>query len=285
MVRPGTSHGGGTAIPSPTNRTGGHGSTDTDRPARRPHVHTATHNVSAAQQATFEVARAGRPGGRQGPGDSRPSQEPGRYAGPRRRDARALDDLVAQHGADSPGDWVHAINPNFATGRQEWTNNCGECARSFAQTYQGDAPRAAWGDTSPNPGEDHEMREWADNVVPDTREFTGTPSQQSLDTFSRQTYDEIGRELAQQPSGTVAIIGVDWARQLPSGQWVPNGGHWFNAYVDKNGDVMWVDAQNGTHRPWPPVYGRPIHRGDAVFRVDNRSGWQDLLPSQTGGTP
>lgn len=62
-------------------------------------------------------------------------------------DPPAWADAVQQHGPTNPDGWIEHGNPNFATGERAWTNNCGPCSRSFADTYQDGTPIAAHGDS------------------------------------------------------------------------------------------------------------------------------------------
>ena len=69
------------------------------------------------------------------------------YIAPTREQQKAFADAVKQHGPTNPDGWIEHGNPNYATGDDPWTNNCGPCSRSFADTYQGGKPIAAHGDS------------------------------------------------------------------------------------------------------------------------------------------
>ena len=214
-----------------------------------------------------------------------------RYIAPTREQQEAFADAVQQHGPTNPDDWIEHGNPNFATGDDPWTNNCGPCSRSFADTYQGGTPIAAHGDSiggegaemydilgaQPEPGLTNPPPKEETHIDPEAKEEKHTDPKE----FTSAAYDTLGERLRQEPPGTVAIVGVDW--DFPGVPRNKSGGHWFNAYVDDSGNLRWADEQNGMTADWPPRYDDNIWNLDAMIRNSQDSKWRGLdLGKQDG---
>lgn len=194
-----------------------------------------------------------------------------RYVHPGAQQEARFSQLVGLFGADNPEGWIGAGNPHYGSGLDMWTNNCGPCARSFADTFHGLSASAALGDSKVPPGECQEM--W--DAVGTQPMSTLTNSAEDSRAFSARAYEAIEQSLQQQGPGAVAIIGVDWdVPGLPRGH---GGGHWFNAYVDHDGTVKWADEQIGQAAGWPPDYPNDIWRAEAVVRPSADSDWKDLV--------
>ena len=87
-------------------------------------------------------------------------------------------------------------------------------------------------------------------------------------------HDIIGKKLSNEPSGTTAIVGVDW--DMPGMPRENTGGHWFNAYVDEAGKVRWADEQLGVVADWPPQYSQDIWSIMATARQSQDSAWKGI---------
>jgi len=197
-----------------------------------------------------------------------------RYIAPTREQQEAFADAVQQHGPTNPDDWIEHGNPNFATGKDEWTNNCGPCSRSFADTYQGGTPIAAHGDSYL--GEGNEMYDILKSQ-PEPGVTNPPPKQEKhIDPkeFTDSAYNTVQKKLSQEPKGTAAIVGVDW--DIPGTSREISGGHWFNAYVEENGKIRWADEQMGAIGDWPPKYGYNIWNVDVMIRHSIDSKWKGL---------
>ena len=197
-----------------------------------------------------------------------------RYIAPTREQQEAFADAVQQHGPTNPDDWIEHGNPNYATGKDEWTNNCGPCSRSFADTYQGGTPIAAHGDSIG--GESAEMYDIL-GASPEPGVTNPRPKEDGHvdpEKFTNAAYDTLGERLRQEPPGTVAIVGVDW--DIPKVSRDETGGHWFNAYVDDSGNLRWADEQEGITTDWPPRYDDNIWNLDAMIRNSQESEWRGL---------
>ncbi len=193
-------------------------------------------------------------------GVSRSDVEPNRYIAADLQEDSSVRRLVEVFGADNPEGWIRAVDPKFATGREPWTNNCGDCSRVFADTFQGGAPRAAVGDGKVPPGEYREMWQWAGTQP--TSKITNSSANPTF--FTTDAYGRMERALRGQPPGTVAIVGVDW--DLPGLSRGTAGGHWFNLFVDESGNIKWADAQVGQTAGWPPAYANNIWQIEAISR-------------------
>jgi hypothetical protein len=179
--------------------------------------------------------------------------------------------LVGLFGADNPEGWIGAGNPHYGSGLDMWTNNCGPCSRSFADTFHGKSTSPALGDSKVPPGEYQEM--WDAVATQPTSKLTN--SAEDSRSFSRNAYQAIEQSLQREGPGAVAIIGVDWdVPGLPRGH---GGGHWFNAYVDHDGTVKWADEQIGQTAGWPPGYKTDVWQVEAVVRPSADSEWKELV--------
>ncbi len=222
------------------------------------------------------VARnaAGRaPGSAAGPGtspDATLHDPAGRYVHPGTQEEALFQQLVHEFGATNPSGWIGAGNPHYGSGMEMWTNNCGPCSRSFADTFHGKSAAPALGDSRIPPGEGHEM--WDALGARPASRLTNTDADPR--EFSASAYRSLENSLRRQGPGAVAIIGVDWdVPGLPRGH---GGGHWFNAYVDHDGTVRWADEQVGQTSGWPPGYTTEIWRVEAVVRTSAHSDWKEL---------
>ncbi|RSD10348.1 toxin glutamine deamidase domain-containing protein [Amycolatopsis eburnea] len=199
-------------------------------------------------------------------GRPRPEVEPGRYL-VHPEDTEALTERVEEVGRENADEWVDDVNPRFESGGEPFRNNCAECSRAYATTAQTDTPTAAAGD--PQLGELREMWEWT-GVEPTNALRETDPAK--LDEFQAKAWDRVADQLDGQPVGTVAIVGVDW-EEVKVGDQVFGGGHWFNAHVTDDG-LKWVDAQNGTHRDWPPGYPDRVTAIESVYRRPDETDWR-----------
>lgn len=168
-------------------------------------------------------------------------------------------------GPHRPELWIDLGNPNRSSGSAAWTRNCGPCARSFADAFQGREAFAAYGDGRPNPSESLEMWRALGTQSPPLHVNVG---RMDPDDFTADAYARLESDLLQEGPGAVAIVGIDWH----SG----NGGHFFNAYVNPAGDVWWADLQSGELAPWPPPYLQRIHQIDAVTRGTGADTWNEV---------
>lgn len=184
----------------------------------------------------------------------------------------AFAQAVAYFGASNPGGWIGQGNTNYETGNECWTNNCGPCSRSFADTLQGVGVIPAYGDSKRPPGEYSEMWD-AVGVQPTTgMSNPGRPTDPA--TFSSNAFAAVEQQLQVEGPGSVAIIGIDWDDpRLPQGT---AGGHWFNAYVDEGGVVRWADEQIGAVGGWPPGYPTSIWNVEAVVRPSGSAPWKEV---------
>lgn len=197
--------------------------------------------------------------------------EPGRYLRPDAQVTAYFRQLVDLFGPSNPEGWIGAANPNVRSQEDAWTNNCGSCSRSFADTFQGISGDPALGDSRVPPGEYYEMWD-AVGVQPSTRM---TNKDQDPAQFTSSAFAALESKLRQEGPGAVAIVGVDWDHDgIPRGK---AGGHWFNAYVDGNGQVRWADEQIGGTSDWPPSYGRNIWQLEAVTRSSGTGNWKEII--------
>ncbi|GAA2119972.1 hypothetical protein GCM10009824_21250 [Kocuria atrinae] len=194
-----------------------------------------------------------------------------RYVPPTPEIESTYQQLVEEFGPDNPERWIAAGNPHYATGLKMWTNNCGPCSRSFADTFHGKSARPALGDSEIPPGEYQEM--WDAVGVQPTSKMTN----RGLDSagFTTNAYAALEANLRREGPGAVAIIGVDWDISGVSRK--DSGGHWFNAYVDREGNVRWADEQSGETTGWPPGYETAIWQIEAVVRPSADSNWKEIM--------
>lgn len=208
------------------------------------------------------------------PGDARFTADLGgdsRYIHPGAEIELGFQQLVGEFGADNPEGWITAGNPHYATGHQMWANNCGPCSRSFADTFHGKSATPALADSKVPPGEYQEM--WDAVGTRPTSKMTNGGSDPAA--FTTNAYAALEANLRREGPGAVAIIGVDWdIAGIPRGQ---GGGHWFNGYVDRGGNVRWADEQTGQTTGWPPGYSTDIWQIEAVVRPSANSEWKDLV--------
>lgn len=195
----------------------------------------------------------------------------GRYVHPGAQQEARFSQLVGLFGTDNPEGWIGAGNPHYGSGLDMWTNNCGPCSRSFADTFHGKSASPALGDSKVPPGEYLEM--WDAVGTQPTSKLTNSAEDSSA--FSATAYQAIEQSLQREGPGAVAIIGVDWdVPGLPRGH---GGGHWFNAYVDHDGTVKWADEQIGQTADWPPGYKTDVWQVEAVVRPSADSEWKELV--------
>ena len=227
-----------------------------------------------APGAAGRVAERTGPAGGVGPGTkgtvgmARPRVEPERWLDPgqeiREALVRARSSAGSSAGPAAVDGWVPLINPHAAdpslsgAGAVPWTNNCGDCSRRFAEAWLGDAVEPAWGDGNDPPGEYQEMWDWA-GARPDSSLIAEDGADHAA--FTVEAWSTLGRVLADQPVGTVAVVGADWYDPDLG----PDGGHWFNALVTEDG-LRWVDAQSGETSGWPPGYTTQVWRVEAIAR-------------------
>lgn len=236
-------------------------------------------NAPAARPESPDVSTTERPGGQQlGEGTNlagrpRNEVEPGRYLDPGDDVRESLSNAHDRAGAENYADWIDRVNPNYerfpdySTAAIPWRENCGDCSRAFADSYQDIAVRPAWGDARKidgdlRPGEYDEMWEWA-GTRPDRRLVN--PGQEGVSEFTQDAWRRTEAAIKDLPPGTVVIVGVDWESPDPSVPRDEAGGHWFNAVVTERG-VQWVDAQSHETTDWPPPYS-PIWRLEGIVRV------------------
>jgi hypothetical protein len=179
--------------------------------------------------------------------------------------------LVGTFGPTNPAGWIGAGNPLYSTGALKWMFNCGSCSRAFADTYQGKSVEPAMGDDRDPPGEYQEM--WDALGTRPTSHMTNAHANPA--DFQASAFQALEASLEREGPGAVAIIGVDW--DIPGQPREFSGGHWFNAYVDRNGKVKWADLQTGALGDWPPSYKTDIWRIEAVARQYADSPWKELV--------
>jgi hypothetical protein len=195
----------------------------------------------------------------------------GRYLRPGGAAEARFQELVSAFGPTDPAGWIAAGNPHYATELPAWTNNCGPCSRSFADTFQGVSALPALGDADIPPGEYQEMWD-ALGARPSSR-MTNRHADPA--SFTLSAFQALEAGLRREGPGAVAIIGVDWDRPgFPRGS---AGGHWFNGYVDEAGVVRWADEQIGRTSGWPPHYGVDIWQIEAVIRPAAGEPWKELV--------
>jgi hypothetical protein len=211
--------------------------------------------------------------------------EPDRYV-VHAEDTEHLQAEVDEVGRDHQDTWLADVNPRRDID-PAYRTNCGDCARAYATTAQTDRAVAATGDGLH--GEEAEtMWEWA-GVEPDNtvcRDLRERP-----EDFDQRAWDTVHRQLEGEPSGTVAVVGVDRTPEVIDGIEVPRPGHWLNAEVREDG-VHWVDAQSGHSGHWPPSHLSNLASAESVYRRPGEAGWRagseavslgELLG--VGGTP
>jgi hypothetical protein len=155
-------------------------------------------------------------------------------------------------------------------------NNSGECARAFAQTYQGGRPVTAEGDTFAYPGEFEEMFDWLGLAPGPGRRPDQPVDDAAVSGFTASTYAWLGSVLAQASPRTVVMIGVRWGLRDGTGHWLSAGGHWFNGFRGDGADPMWADSQVGAIAPWPPRYLTPVTTVWAAVREAIDAPWRSL---------
>ncbi len=205
------------------------------------------------------------PAGPAGTGHAPGPGSGGRYVRPDESDVAAFAERVATVGAHNPSEWIGLGNrPRYDAG-EEWQNNCGPCSRSFADAYQGVGAEPALGTAF---GEGAEM--WAALGVAPPAGLRNDGSSTPAD-FTDRAYARLADALRSAPAGTAVIVGVDWYYEEVVGD-VPTG-HWFNAFVDDHGQLLWADEQTGELGPWPPDFPVPIWNMDAVMRENGGAQW------------
>ncbi len=194
-----------------------------------------------------------------------------RYVHPGSTVEARFQQMVAIFGATNPSGWIDAGNPLHSSGLDMWMNNCGPCSRSFADTFHGKSAKPAMGDAQVPPGEYEEM--W--DAVGVTPKCGMINSHAGPEDFQVSAFQALEASLRREGPGAVAIIGVDWdVPGIPRGS---AGGHWFNAYVDRDGIVQWADQQNGKLGGWPPHYQNRIWQLEAVVRQSADGEWKELV--------
>ena len=203
--------------------------------------------------------------------DASALERTGRYVHPGSMVEARFQQLVGIFGATNPSGWIDAGNPLYSSGLDMWTNNCGSCSRSFADTFHGKSAKPAMGDAHIPPGEYQEMWDAVD-VTPTSR-MTNVHAEPAA--FRESAFQAVEASLGREGPGAVAIIGVNWdIPGLPRGK---AGGHWFNAYVDQDGTVRWADQQIGKIDGWSPVYKNEIWQLEAVVRPSADAHWKELV--------
>ncbi|HEY4225755.1 MAG TPA: toxin glutamine deamidase domain-containing protein [Pseudolysinimonas sp.] len=255
--------------------------------AQRSLAQAAAQLHAAAQAGRAFVVRSGSGvTGRGGPGspESGPEFAPGatlepreplafRYLSPTGQQTSSMAHDITYFGARSVLGWIGRVNPNYSTNDEAWTNNCGPCARSMADAYQGVSTQPAFGDGRHPPGEYDEM--WNAVGCRPTTALTNSPRHADPASFTSAAYSRLSAQLEKEGPGAVAIIGVDWDDpRVPLGR---AGGHWFNAYVDDGGVVRWADGQLGMADDWPPGYPVPIWNIEAVVRPSGGQPWKEVV--------
>ena len=199
-----------------------------------------------------------------------------RYIEPDKKHQAAFREAVEEHGATSPDKWINKGNPNFHTRDKDWTYNCGPCSRSFADTYQGGNPIAAFGDKlhGETPTRMHEILGSSEGTPMIKRDPIDPSNPVDPSEFTNSAYERLEQRLGKEPPGTTAIVGVAW--EIPGAPRTLSGGHWFNAYVDEAGKVRWADEQLGVVADWPPQYSQDIWSIMATARQSQDSAWKGI---------
>lgn len=176
--------------------------------------------------------------------------------------------------------WKNLLNPNYDKQWVEFMFNCSAVMRATVDLLQGRAVRLADGDFrrapsphqgtpgTPIPGDYDDSYEWMGVRGPghrmDFQPLPGHPnSAADLTDFTRRAYQSVEDGLRGRPPGTVAAICIGWA---------DGGGHWFAAYVDRNGDIRAIDTQpapDAIDEPWPHVYETELNRLEFTIREPN----------------
>ncbi|HEY0694030.1 MAG TPA: toxin glutamine deamidase domain-containing protein, partial [Kribbella sp.] len=179
------------------------------------------------------------------PGKVRSEVDPFNHIKPDPRDPRG-GELVAGVG-EAPVknlfNWVHKVNPDNGT-TMHYGMNCPDVSRAVSEVLNGEKPRLAAGNKFKAGEHPDTTLEWMGlkEVRPqDTfHRPPGRPDDWSLD---QQAFQKVRDALQGRPPGTHANVGVNW---------VGGGGHRFNAFVDADGSVKWLDAQpSGAARKLP----------------------------------
>lgn len=194
-----------------------------------------------------------------------------RYVHPDSMVTSRFQTLVDTFGSTNPAGWINAGNPLYSTGDVKWMNNCGSCARSFADTFHGIGFHPAMGDGRIPPGEYSEM--WDALGTQPTSKMTNHHAEPAA--FRESAHQALAASLRREGVGAVAIIGVDW--DVPGVARGAAGGHWFNAYVAQDGMIKWADMQTGKLADWPPRYSSDIWRIEAVVRTSAEAPWKELV--------
>ncbi len=217
-------------------------------------------------------------------GVPRSTVEADRYTPPGPEDVAGL---AAAHRAaqgrlvERIADWLGAVNPHYGDapgrdGAQPARFNCGDSSRRLADAVQGVAVSPAHLDL--RLGEGSEMWTWTGVrpeplTAPDPgTDASGAPLPEDTSAFTEQAWAAVAEQLAGQPVGSVAVVGVDWS--VAGEERGEGGGHWFNAVVGPDG-LLWVDAQSASVGPWPPGYGDPIWNVEAAVRPPGGA-WRGL---------
>jgi hypothetical protein len=215
--------------------------TDGDGGQERP-ANTEQDGVQETGAHAAEPGERGPAGADPAESDLRADTDTSERAGERTDAADAHPDLYKRTDApppkvdgphESPENWAGEINPG------EGLDNCGDCARSAQQTWEGSPRCAAVG----GPEHDSVMTQWAG----------ASPEPASV--------DDINAKLAELGPGSSAIVGFDWAS---------GGGHWSNA-VNDGGAIKAVDGQKGRVGSWPPgqstmrFSAADMHNTEAIF--------------------
>ena len=254
-----------------TNHAASHAASALSAAARSVGQAAALLNQAALQGQGFVARTVGGSGHGSSAGTS-PMWAGSRYLQPPVEQQAKFARVVAAAGAGNPEGWIAYGNPKYTDGEVAWTNNCGPCSRSFADTFQGVSAFAAYGDGKRPPGELAEM--WEAVGVRPTACLSNVGRPVDPAAFTAGAFRSLEDQLRAQGPGAAAIVGVDWDHQgVPQGTM---GGHWFNAYVDAAGEVRWADEQIARVGRWPPEYATPIWKLEAVARSSGRAPWKEV---------
>jgi hypothetical protein len=241
--------------------------------ARLPETQLAPPDLPPAQQVDLLIQNQGPwPRFEPSPLDVgiRPSSlYPDRFLTPRGADRR-LAEAIARYGRDNPEQWIRFMNPNFGRS-QAFNTNCTDNMRAYADARQTDAPYAASGDRAPH---EVDLTPWWSGTMPTNGIYAQGLA--DLGPFQIRAFDQVARQLAGKPPGTVAIIGVGWEPTVIGGAARRGTGHVFGAEVGFNGQIKWVDPQNSTYSHWPPRYPQRIVSLRSMYRdpTDLAAGWR-----------
>ncbi|MEU4191506.1 toxin glutamine deamidase domain-containing protein [Kribbella sp. NPDC026611] len=173
---------------------------------------------------------------RPAPGKVRSEVDPFSHLRPDPMDPRRVElrDSVGPRPHENPENWVHKVNPDHVPGgHHDW--NCADTARAACEILNGDEPRLAAGRTFKAGATMDETLEWMGlEDVPEAYKFARPADRPGGLDLDQEAFQKVRDALHGRPPGTHANVGMHF---------VDGGGHRLTAFVDKNGELKWLDAQ------------------------------------------